>query len=108
MRGKKKTPTTLDSEDLEPFDVACTENSRGLLTELSRFRTVEEFLRVDSPQHIPIFATVLQDAKETVYYTYDFDGVVVQLNDISCLTAEIHFLFLGKVNPSKVINHWHI
>lgn len=78
-----------------------------LLTELSRFRTVEELLRVDSPQHIPIFATVL-NTKENVYYTYDFDGVVVQLNNISCLTAEIHFLFLGKVNPSKVINHWHI
>ncbi|CAM4549396.1 unnamed protein product [Leuciscus chuanchicus] len=68
---------------------------------------VSEFLSTDSPP-IPIFATVLDKACEVVRYSYDFDGVVIHLEDMSCLKAGLHYLFVGKVDPSKVINHSHI
>lgn len=33
---------------------------------------------------------------------------MIQLNDLSCLKAGLHYLFVRKVDPGKITNHWHI
>jgi len=51
---------------------------------------------------------VVDDAGESLQYTYDFDGIVDQLADVSCVTAGIHYLLAGKVDGMRVGNHCHI
>ncbi|XDV29071.1 hypothetical protein PO909_032246 [Leuciscus waleckii] len=94
-------------DENEPFDVASRENTKGLLTSYFSFRHTEEFLRNDSVQ-VPLFASIVDDASESLYYSYDFDRIVVQLVDVSYITAGLHYLFVGKVDGSKVCNHWHL
>lgn len=83
------------------------ENTKGLMSSYFRFRTTEQFLR-DESVYVPLFPTVADDAAESLQYSYDFDGIVVHLADVSCVTAGIHYLFARKVDGSKVCNHWHI
>lgn len=33
---------------------------------------------------------------------------VIHLDNVSCLKAGLHYLLVAKVDPSKVVNHWHI
>ncbi|KAK2915693.1 hypothetical protein Q8A67_000067 [Cirrhinus molitorella] len=37
-------------------------------------------------------------------YTFNFDGVVVQLSEVSAIKAGV----VGKVDGSKISNHWHL
>lgn len=62
----------------------------------------------DDDVHIPIFTSVVESAEEEVKYTLDLDGVVVLLRDVSCVKAGMHYMSVGKVDGSKVWNHWHI
>lgn len=89
------------SDKNEPFDVASRENTKGLMTSCFSFRHTEEFLRDDSVQ-VPLFASIVDDASESLHYSYDFDGIVVHLADVSYITAGLHYLFVGKVDGSKV------
>lgn len=95
------------SDENEPFDVASRENTKRLLTSYYSFRNTEEFLRDESVQ-VPLFPLIVDDASESLYYSYDFDGIVVQLADVSYITAGVHYLFVGKVDGSKVCTHWHL
>jgi len=62
----------------DPFDVAASENTEGLLNSYFRCRYVEEFL-TDESVHVPLFSSIVDDASESLHYSYDFDGVVVQI-----------------------------
>ncbi|KAL0150375.1 hypothetical protein M9458_054192, partial [Cirrhinus mrigala] len=94
-------------EDYEPFAVACEQNTSGLLRAFYGIRRVEDFLR-DESVHVPVFASVLEEARESVRYSYDLDGIVVLLSTLSCIRAGVHYLFVGTVDGSKLLNHWHI
>ncbi|CAM4673911.1 unnamed protein product [Leuciscus chuanchicus] len=104
------------TEDLDEFELREYDLSEECLLRLllvvkaSRkvdCRHTVEFLRDDSVQ-VPLFASIVDDASESLYYSYDFDGIVVQLAYVSYITAGLHYLFVGKVDGSKVCNHWHL
>lgn len=91
----------------EPFFGACRENTGNLLSAIDRFETVEEFLR-DEDVRIPLFPTTVDDSSEDLTYSYDFDGIVVRMSNLAYINAPIHYLFVGKLDVSKLQNHWHI
>lgn len=95
------------SEELAPFSVACEENTNGLLKEFYEHPRVSTFLS-EEDIHIPIFPSVIENAAENLKYTFDLDGVVVLLSDVSCIKAGVHYMSVGRVDVSKVSNHWHI
>ncbi len=95
------------SEELQPFSVAAEQNTRGLLKAFHESPVAGPFLRCDDI-HIPLFASVLDRAEEEVKYSFDIDGVVILVSDVSCIKAELHYLFVGKLDGSKVSNHWHL
>ncbi|RXN12504.1 hypothetical protein ROHU_001361 [Labeo rohita] len=51
---------------------------------------------------------MMEDASLSFKYTYDFDGIVVELSGVSCLKAGLHYLFVGNVDGSRVASHWHL
>lgn len=75
------------SEELQPFGVACEQNSNGLVKAFYECSSVSMFLKDDDDVHIPIFASVVESAEEEMKYTFDLDGVVVLLRNVSCVKA---------------------
>lgn len=95
------------SEELPPFSVVSKQNTNGLVKEFYECPRVPMFLR-DDDVHIPIFTSVVESTGEEMKYTFDLDGIVVLLRDVSCIKVGLHYMSVGKVDGSKVWNHWHI
>ncbi len=87
--------------------MAAEQNTHGLLKAFHESPGAGPFLR-DDDIHIPLFTSVLDRAREEVKYSFDFDGVVILVSDVSYIKAELHYLFVGKLDRSKVSNHWHL
>lgn len=67
---------------------------------------MESFLR-DEDVHVLLFHTVSKDAKHTIPYAYDIDGLVIELKDLTAVKAPIHYLMVGKVAGQNLQNYWH-
>ncbi len=78
------------------FNGACSENTKNLLNTFYSLNTVEAFLR-DEDVHIPLFPTTVTQAKDTINYDYDTDGVVIELKYLMAIKAHLHYLLVGKV-----------
>ncbi|RXN18886.1 hypothetical protein ROHU_001960 [Labeo rohita] len=88
------------------FSGACHENSRNILDAFYKHRNVDDFLRNDN-LHIPFFPTTVQYAKDNLNYDYDFDGIVIELKDLTAIKADLHYLLVAKVVGQTLQNHWH-
>lgn len=61
----------------------------------------------DEDVHILLFTTVVRNAKETISYPYDTDGIVLQLKNLTTVKESIHYLRVGKFVGAKLQIHWH-
>ncbi len=87
----------LVSGELKPFSVAAEQNNCGLLKAFHESPGAGPFLQ-DDDIHIPLFASVLDRAEEEVKYSFDIDGVMILVSDVSCIKAKLHYLFVGKLD----------
>lgn len=91
----------------DTFFGANDENTKNLLDAYYSHNDVEHFLK-DEDIKIPLFPTTVQNPKDNLNYTYDIDGLVIQLNNLTAVKARIHYLFVGKVMAPQLQQHWPV
>ncbi len=69
--------------------MAAEQNTRGLLKAFQESLGAEHFLR-DDDIHAPLFASVLDRAREEVKYCFDFNGVRILGSDVY-IKAKLHY-----------------
>lgn len=45
---------------------------------------------------------------DSVYFTYDFDGVVIEVKEVFGVVGHVHYLFLPKLQVYMIPNHYDI
>lgn len=45
---------------------------------------------------------------DSVYYTYDIDGVVVEVKEVCGVVGRVHYLFLPEFQVRMITNHYDI
>ncbi|KAK2896189.1 hypothetical protein Q8A67_010677 [Cirrhinus molitorella] len=101
------TPEELDFLYQDVFFGADQENTNNLLEAYYKHNNIEHFLR-DEKVKIPMFPTTVCRAKDYLNFTYDIDGVVIELTDTAAVKSRIHYMFLGKLDGPKLPTHWNI
>lgn len=91
----------------DAFFGAGTDNTQNLFHAFRSYGPVLDFLQCKHV-HIPVFPTEVRSAYNCVRYEYDFDGVVVEVKDLSLLRANLHYLFCSPVDRQTIANHWNL
>lgn len=89
----------------DTFFGANDENTKNMLDAYYSHNNVEHFLK-DEDLKIPLFPTTVRYPKDNLSHTFDIDGLVIQLNDITAVKARLHYLMVGKVVAPQLQIHW--
>lgn len=80
-------------------------NADNILSAVSHFPRMEEFLHDDYVK-IPIHCTSADC--ESLSFSYDIDGVVVQLKELCGVVGRVHYVFLPEFHAHMMNNHFEI
>lgn len=81
------------------------DNSDSILSAVSQYDKIDDFL-ADEELKIPIHCTSAE--YDSVYYTYDIDGVVIELMEMCGVVGRVHYLFLPELQGDMISNHYNI
>ena len=91
----RQTPDTTHTD----FITVASENTEALLSEVGNHRDFGEFLHADF--RLPIHCTS-PDSPHCLRYTFDVDGVVIQVRHMRGIVAEVGYLNLPLLDPSRL------
>lgn len=84
-----EVPITMSS-----FLEATKDNSATLLGIFQSCNDVQDFL-TDENIRIPLHATAVTEPDESLEFTFDFDGVVIEVTSLAAVKLRVHYLNLS-------------
>lgn len=81
-------------------------NTDSLQSSFKNWSNIDAFLHNDAT--IPIHSSLVDPHAKSIDYSFDFDGLVIQLTELSGLKADFHYINLPRIEQHHLRAHWSI